>query len=73
MRKSFSEAWASEVEIAFALAEDQEQVDKALDLRERGARIGHIVYDNPRGIARYTAPGLLSWKDLEAKYLAVRW
>ena len=58
---------ASEVEIAVAIAEDQEQVDKALDLRERGARIGHIVYDNPRGLARYTAPGLLSWSDLEAQ------
>ncbi|WBY02818.1 AMP-binding protein [Ramlibacter tataouinensis] len=58
---------ASEVEIAFAFCEDQEQVDKALDLRERGARIGHIVYDNPRGIARYTAPGLLSWDEMEAR------
>ena len=58
---------ASEVEIAVALAEDQEQVDKALDLRERGARIGHIVYDNPRGVARYTAPALLSWADIEAQ------
>lgn len=58
---------ASEVEIAVALAEDQEQVDKALDLRERGARIGHIVYDNPRGLARYRVPGLLSWADVEAR------
>lgn len=58
---------ASEVEIAVALAEDQEQVDKALDLRERGARIGRIVYDNPRGLARYRVPGLLSWADLEAQ------
>jgi long-chain acyl-CoA synthetase len=57
---------ASEVEVAFVLAEDQEQVDKALDLRERGAKIGHIVYDNPRGIGRYKAPGLVSWADLEA-------
>ncbi|HYD76587.1 AMP-dependent synthetase/ligase [Ramlibacter sp.] len=58
---------ASEVEVAFAFCEDQEQVDKALDLRERGAHIGHIVYDNPRGLARYRAPGLLSWDELAAK------
>jgi long-chain acyl-CoA synthetase len=58
---------AQEVEIAFALCEDQEQVDKALDLRERGARIGGIVYDNPRGLARYRAPGLVSWAELEAQ------
>jgi long-chain acyl-CoA synthetase len=58
---------ASEVEVAFVIAEDQEQVDKALDLRERGAYIGNIVYDNPRGVSKYTAPGLVSWADLEAK------
>jgi long-chain acyl-CoA synthetase len=58
---------ASEVDIAVALAEDQEQVDKALDLRERGARIGHIVYDNPRGLGRYKAPGLVAWSELEAQ------
>ncbi|MDB5751524.1 MAG: Long-chain-fatty-acid--CoA ligase FadD15 [Ramlibacter sp.] len=57
----------SEVHVSFVLAEDQEQVDKALDLRERGARIEHIVYDNPRGLARYTAPGLISWADLEQR------
>jgi long-chain acyl-CoA synthetase len=58
---------AGEVDIALALCEDQEQVDKALDLRERGARIGRIVYDNPRGLARYTAPGLIAWSELEAQ------
>jgi long-chain acyl-CoA synthetase len=58
---------ASEVEVAFVIAEDQEQVDKALDLRERGAYIGNVVYDNPRGVGRYKAPGLVSWAELEAK------
>src|SRR5690606_38864183 len=37
----------SSVGVRFALAEDQEQVDKALDLRERGAPLDCIVYDNP--------------------------
>lgn len=55
----------SEVHVSFVLAEDQEQVDKALDLRERGAHIEHIVYDNPRGLGRYKAPGLVAWADLE--------
>ncbi|TFZ08810.1 AMP-dependent synthetase/ligase [Ramlibacter humi] len=58
---------ANEVTVAVAFAEDQEQVDKALDLRERGAHIGLIVYDNPRGLAGYTAPGLVSWTELEAQ------
>ncbi|HPU54568.1 MAG TPA: AMP-binding protein, partial [Burkholderiaceae bacterium] len=43
-----------------AIAEDQEQVDKLLDLRERIGRPTLIVYDDPRGIAEYKAPGLLA-------------
>lgn len=52
------------VHVQFVLAEDQEQVDKALDLRQRGASLQHIVYDNPRGLSRYTAPGLVSLQQL---------
>ncbi|HMN79124.1 MAG TPA: AMP-binding protein [Burkholderiaceae bacterium] len=47
-----------------ALAEDQEQVDKLLDLRERIGRPRLIVYDDPRGLADYTAPGLASLDEL---------
>jgi long-chain acyl-CoA synthetase len=53
------------VHVQFVLAEDQEQVDKALDLRERGAPLQHIVYDNPRGLSKYAAPGLVSWEALQ--------
>ncbi|WP_342130509.1 AMP-dependent synthetase/ligase [Hydrogenophaga sp. OTU3427] len=55
------------VQVQFVLAEDQEQVDKALDLRERGAPLEHIVYDNPRGLSRYKAPGLVSWAALQTE------
>ena len=41
----------------FALAEDQEQVDKMLELRDQGATIEHIVYDDPRGLAAYARSG----------------
>src|SRR3954464_2641120 len=58
---------AQDVRVRFVLAEDQEQVDKALELRERGAPIEHIVYDNPRGIGRYKAPGLVSWDELQVR------
>lgn len=54
-----------EVQVKAVLAEDQEQVDKALDLRERGAELAHIVYDNGRGLGRYAAGGLVSWDALE--------
>ena len=51
----------------FVLAEDQEQVDKTLDLREQGSAIDHIVYDDPRGLASYVNPGLTSWEAVQAK------
>jgi long-chain acyl-CoA synthetase len=57
---------AQDVRARFVLAEDQEQVDKALELRERGAPIEHVVYDNPRGLARYRAQGLVSWDALQS-------
>ena len=47
-----------------AIAEDQEQVDKLLELRERIGRPTLIVYDDPRGIADYKAPGLLACDTL---------
>ena len=52
--------------VNFVVAEDQEQVDKALELRERGAGLNQIVYDNPRGMNAYAAPGLMSWDALQA-------
>ena len=59
--------FSQEARVRFALAEDQEQVDKVLDLRERGAPIGHVVYDDPRGMAHYPQPGLVSWDALVAQ------
>lgn len=51
----------------FMLAEDQEQVDKMLELRDQGAAIEHIIYDDPRGLTAYANPGLLSWDAVQAK------
>ncbi|MBK9359595.1 MAG: AMP-binding protein [Rubrivivax sp.] len=53
-------------QVRFVLAEDQEQVDKILDLREACPCIAHVVYDDPRGLAAYQAPGLVSWQRLLA-------
>jgi long-chain acyl-CoA synthetase len=50
--------------VRFVLAEDQEQVDKILELRETCAAIAHVIYDDPRGMAAYRAPGLVSWTSL---------
>jgi long-chain acyl-CoA synthetase len=48
-----------QAEIRFVVAEDQEQVDKLLEVRGR-TLLTHIVYDDPRGLAHYDAPGLVS-------------
>ncbi len=53
--------------VRFVLAEDQEQVDKILDLRESCPSIAHIVYDDPRGLAAYPDPGLISWQALQQR------
>jgi long-chain acyl-CoA synthetase len=43
-----------------AVAEDQEQVDKLLELRERLGRPTTILYDDPRGLSAYRADALRS-------------
>lgn len=54
-----------EVEIVAAIAEDQEQVDKILELKDAGAEgIDHIIYDEARGLGFYEVEGLMSWDHL---------
>jgi long-chain acyl-CoA synthetase len=53
-----------DAEIEFAFAENQEQVDKLLELRESVPGLNHIVYDDPRGLRNYTQPGLISVAQL---------
>jgi long-chain acyl-CoA synthetase len=55
-----------ETHVRFVLAEDQEQVDKVLDLGDQGATIKNIIYDEPRGLTNYSNPGLISWEKLQA-------
>ena len=45
-------------DVAFAIVEDQEQVDKLLELREQCPMLGRIWYDDPRGLRNYAQPGL---------------
>jgi long-chain acyl-CoA synthetase len=51
---------------SLAVAEDQEQVDKLLELRTRTGRPATIVYDDPRGLAGYAAPGLVAMEGVIA-------
>jgi len=45
-------------EVAFAVVEDQEQVDKLLEIRPQCPQLGRIWYDDPRGLRKYDEPGL---------------
>ena len=54
-------------EARFAVAEDQEQVDKLLRVRQQCPRLEVIVYDDPRGLRTYSEPGLLSLAELEER------
>ena len=45
-------------EIAWAIVEDQEQVDKMVELRDQCPQIALFWYDDPRGLPPYPEPGL---------------
>jgi long-chain acyl-CoA synthetase len=45
-------------EVAFAIVEDQEQVDKLLEIRPQCPLLGRLWYDDPRGLRRYADAGL---------------
>lgn len=51
-------------EVAFAIVEDQEQVDKLLELREQCPGLARIWFDDPRGLRHYQEPGLDSLDNL---------
>src|SRR5262245_43258394 len=40
-------------EVKIAIAEDQEQVDKIVSVKDRLTRLRHVVYDEPRGLRNY--------------------
>lgn len=56
-----------DADIRFAFAENQEQVDKLLEVRQAVPGIAHIIYDDPRGLRHYDQPGLISTAELVAK------
>ena len=52
-------------DVRFAMVEDQEQVDKMLEIREQCPQLAHILFDNPRGLRNYDEPGLVGLEALE--------
>ena len=53
-------------EVRFAIVEDQEQVDKMIELRAQCPTLGRIWYDDPRGLRNYNETGLDSLDALVA-------
>ena len=53
-------------EVAYAIVEDQEQVDKLLELREQCPTLKRIWFDDPRGLRNYQEPGVDSLDALVA-------
>jgi len=51
-------------ETSIIVAEDQEQVDKALSLKDRLPHLRWIIYDDPRGLSFYNDPALRSFQSV---------
>jgi len=49
----------------FVYAEDQEQVDKVLDLKAKLPKVERVFYEDPKGLRHYTDPLLMSLDTLE--------
>jgi long-chain acyl-CoA synthetase len=54
-------------EVSVIVAEDQEQVDKILSLRDQLPNLKRIVFDDPRGLSRNPDPLLTSFAVIQAK------
>ncbi len=53
-------------DVRFAVVEDQEQVDKMLEIRDRCPQLCNIYFDDPRGLRKYDEPGLAALDELLA-------
>ena len=54
-------------ETKIVFAEDEEQVDKLLELGDRAPHLKHIVYSDPRGMRKYDDPRLIDAATLAEK------
>ncbi len=53
-------------DVRFAVVEDQEQVDKMLEIQPDCPQLQHIFYDDPRGLRNYDQEGLAALEELAA-------
>jgi long-chain acyl-CoA synthetase len=50
---------------SFVIAEDQEQVDKILDMKDRLPKVRFVVYSDPRGMRGYQEQHLLDFREVQ--------
>jgi len=55
------------VEARFAVVENQEQVDKLLEIKDRAPHLETIIYEEPRGLQHYDQPFLHRYRDVQEK------
>ena len=54
-----------DAEIKFAVVEDQEQVDKMLEIQPEAPMLEHVIYDDARGMRHYTQALLMGLDELQ--------
>lgn len=54
-----------DAEIKFAVVEDQEQVDKMLEIQPEAPMLEHVIYDDARGMRHYTQTLLMGLDELQ--------
>ena len=56
----------SHAEVAFAVVENQEQVDKVLSISEQVPTLRRVVYEDPRGLKKYDHTRLHGFEDVQS-------
>jgi long-chain acyl-CoA synthetase len=54
-------------EVRFAVAEDQEQVDKLAEIKERCPLLEQVIFSDPRGMRHYEQPWLDDYAKVQAR------
>jgi len=59
-------SFLNDAEIQFAVVENQEQVDKLLEIMPRCSKLRCIIYDEPRGMRHYDHPAVIAYEDIRS-------
>ena len=54
-------------EARFAVGEDQEQIDKLVEIKADCPRLETLIYDDPRGMRNYAEPDLHAFDEIQAR------